>query len=222
MIVNKIWVPLNAIDFGSYISQIGDVDAVYASFSGPPAVNFLRQYREFGYSDKIPLLGSHSLIDENILAQAGADADGVVSAAVYSPTFDDPANSAYVEKYTAKYGSAPGFYSTGGYMAGLILKTALKNLQAAGDSAADKEKLMKALKSVKIAVSPRGPVEIDAYGNPVAPVHIRETETTDGKTRNAMVEVVPEVSQFWHYTAEDFLKNPVYSREFPPANNLGK
>jgi branched-chain amino acid transport system substrate-binding protein len=28
------------------------------------------------------------------------------------------------------------------------------------------------------------------------------------------------VSQFWTYKPEEFLKNPVYSRDFPPAKNL--
>jgi branched-chain amino acid transport system substrate-binding protein len=28
------------------------------------------------------------------------------------------------------------------------------------------------------------------------------------------------VSQFWTYKPEDFLKNPVYSRDWPPAKNL--
>jgi branched-chain amino acid transport system substrate-binding protein len=28
------------------------------------------------------------------------------------------------------------------------------------------------------------------------------------------------VSQFWTYKPEEFLKNPVYSRDWPPAKNL--
>ena len=71
VITKKIWVPLNATDYSSYISQIGDVDAVYASFSGPAAQNFLRQYAEFGYKDRIPLLASHSTVDESLLPEMG-------------------------------------------------------------------------------------------------------------------------------------------------------
>lgn len=222
MIVNKIWIPLNAIDFGSYIAQLGKVDAVYASLSGPSAVNFLRQYREFGYKDRIPLLSSHAFVDESILSQVGTDADGVTSTAGYTPTFDNPANRDYVAKYRAKYGNAPGFYSTGGYIAGLMLKTALEDLRASGGSPADKAQLMKALRSVKIAESPRGPFEVDAYGNPVAPIHVRKVETVNGSAQNSILAIMPKVSQFWHYTPEEFLKNPVYSRNFPPATNIGK
>jgi branched-chain amino acid transport system substrate-binding protein len=28
------------------------------------------------------------------------------------------------------------------------------------------------------------------------------------------------VSQFWTYNKDEFLKNPVYSRDYPPARNL--
>ncbi len=30
----------------------------------------------------------------------------------------------------------------------------------------------------------------------------------------------PNVSQFWTYDPKEFLKNPVYSRDWPPAKNL--
>jgi branched-chain amino acid transport system substrate-binding protein len=30
----------------------------------------------------------------------------------------------------------------------------------------------------------------------------------------------PDVSQFWTYDRAEFLKSPVYSRDFPPAKNL--
>ena len=35
-----------------------------------------------------------------------------------------------------------------------------------------------------------------------------------------MIKTYPNVSQFWTYKPEEFLKNPVYSRDYPPAKNL--
>ena len=32
----------------------------------------------------------------------------------------------------------------------------------------------------------------------------------------------PAVSQFWKYDPKEFLANPVYSRDWPPARNLEK
>ena len=37
---------------------------------------------------------------------------------------------------------------------------------------------------------------------------------------NAVVKTYPDVTQFWTYNKAEFLKNPVYSRDYPPAKNL--
>jgi branched-chain amino acid transport system substrate-binding protein len=37
---------------------------------------------------------------------------------------------------------------------------------------------------------------------------------------NTVVHTYPNVSQFWKYPPQEFLKQPVYSRDFPPAKNL--
>jgi branched-chain amino acid transport system substrate-binding protein len=35
-----------------------------------------------------------------------------------------------------------------------------------------------------------------------------------------VIKTYPDVSQFWTYKQDEFLKNPVYSRDYPPARNL--
>ena len=45
-------------------------------------------------------------------------------------------------------------------------------------------------------------------------------ERKEGRLVNSVVQTYPNVSQFWTYKPEEFLKNPVYSRDFPPAKNL--
>ena len=42
----------------------------------------------------------------------------------------------------------------------------------------------------------------------------------DGRYVNAVIKTYPDVSQFWTYKQDEFLKNPVYSRDYPPAKNL--
>ena len=57
-IVQKIWVPLTVTDFSPYLAQISrDVDAVWAVFTGRSALQFVKQYQEFGLKEKIPLIG---------------------------------------------------------------------------------------------------------------------------------------------------------------------
>jgi len=40
-------------------------------------------------------------------------------------------------------------------------------------------------------------------------------EKKDGELWNTVIQTYPAVSQFWKYGAEDFLKQPVYDRNFP-------
>ena len=48
-VVQRIWVPLNALDFAPYIGQISkDADAVCAVFLGAQSQRFVKQYAESG------------------------------------------------------------------------------------------------------------------------------------------------------------------------------
>jgi len=38
----------------------------------------------------------------------------------------------------------------------------------------------------------------------------------NGKLQITVIYTYPAVSQFWKYSPEEFLKQPVYAREFPP------
>ena len=66
----------------------------------------------------------------------------------------------------------------------------------------------------------RGPVRFDELGNVVGNIYIRKVEKKGGKYVNAVVKTYPDVSQFWTYGKDEFLKNPVYARDYPPAKNL--
>jgi branched-chain amino acid transport system substrate-binding protein len=35
---------------------------------------------------------------------------------------------------------------------------------------------------------------------------------------NTVIKTYPNVSQFWRWSEEEFLKQPVYSRDYPPCN----
>lgn len=216
-IVKKIWAPANAVDFGTYIAQLPAVDAVYASFSGASAQNFIRQYNEYGKKGHIPLLVSHSTVDESLIQNMGDDADGVISVAQYAATIDNPENRKFVESYSANYGVEPGFYSAGSYVAGLFIEAALN--KTAGNIE-NKAAFMKALRDVKLETSPRGALGLDEFGNPVSDIFVRKTEKKGGRMQNAIIKTYPQVSQFWTYDPKLFLRDPVYSRDFPPAKNL--
>ena len=39
------------------------------------------------------------------------------------------------------------------------------------------------------------------------------------RRQNTVIHTYPAVSQFWKYSPEELLKQPVYSREFPPCRH---
>ena len=76
-----------------------------------------------------------------------------------------------------------------------------------------------ALKKVEIADSPRGPLTLDKYGNPIQNIYVRKVEKVGGKLQNTVIHTFPAVSQFWKYSPEEYLKTPLYSRDYPPCKH---
>ena len=213
-IVQKLWPATGTQDFAPFLAQIPkDVDAVYANFSGADSLRFIKQYQEFGFKD-IPLLGGATTVDEHVLPQMGDEAIGVVSALHWAPTLDTPECKAFVEAYNKKYGKGdPSYYCDATYSGLVFLETGL--LKAGGIE--DIEKFTNAIKETPM-VAARGPMSLDEYNCVVENVYIRVVEKVDGKLQNTVIKTYENVSQFWTYGAEEFLKNPVYDRDFPALN----
>src|SRR5216683_633597 len=215
-VVQKLWTPLNAPDYGTYISQLKpDLDAVYTGHAGSNGFKFIRQLREYG--NKVQILGGFTPIDESLLQQMGEDALGAISGNWYSAELDFPINRKFVESIRRDYKTDPGVYAAETYLCGEVLDHALKTI---GGKAEDKETFMKALREAKVPNTLRGPVRFDELGNVVGNIYLRKVEKKDGRYVNAVIKTYPDVSQFWTYKQDEFLKNPVYSRDYPPAKNL--
>src|SRR4029453_7587261 len=151
--------------------------------------------------------------DEALLPQMGDEAIGIVTPLIYSAALDTPANRKFVKDYRAKYGKIPSYFSESNYTSGRWIHEAVK---AVNGNVEDREALMAALRKVEIADSPRGPVKFDTAGNPIQNVYIRKVERNqDGELQNPVIVTIPAVSQFWKYGPDEFLKQPVYSRDFP-------
>ena len=219
-VVQKLWSPLNVADYGSYISQIKpNVDAVFAAFAGGNGIKFLKQYNEYGMKAKIPVLGAMTTVDEGILKSMGDEALGVISAGWYAASIDNADNKRFVQSINRDYQQDPGYYSMGAYGAALMLEQALKEVKGKIE---DKPAFMAALRNVQLSNDPRGKISLDALGNPVMDIHVRKVERKNGKLSNTVVKTYPAVSQFWTYSRKDFLANPVYTRDYPAANNIEK
>ena len=211
-VVQKLWPPLNAPDYGSFIGQLkGNVDGVYGGFAGSNPLRFLRAYREYGM--KPIVMGNPTLTDEGVLKNMGDEALGVYTASWYTVDRDTADNKRFVDAIRRDYGAPPGFYTAATYTSGLWIEEAMKLVKGRFE---DKAAFLKALHDVKLDHGPMGPLRLDEYGKPILNVYVRKVERHNGQLVNVTVATYPNVSQFWTYDAKAFIAGPQYSREYPP------
>ncbi len=217
-VVQKLWTPLNAPDYGTYISQLKpNLDGLYTGHAGSNGLKLVRQLAEYGLKGKLQIVGGFTPIDESLLQQIGENGLGAYTGCWYSAELDFPSNKKFVEAIRREYKVDPGVYAAETYLCGEVLEHAVKSI---GGKVEDKDVFMKALKTANVPETLRGPVRFDEFGNVVGNIYIRKVEKKGDKYVNAVVKTYPDVSQFWTYKQDEFLKNPVYSRDYPPAKNL--
>src|SRR5438093_3314541 len=214
-VVQKLWVPLNVLDFSPYLSQVQqDVDAVCAVFVAGQAVRFVKQYGESGLKGKAPLIGTGVMTDESALRGMADEAVGIVGSLLWSPTLQNPANQIFMKLAVAKFGRTPAYFNAVMYSSGRWIADAAQSLNGQVE---DRETFVAAIRrAIETVPDPRGPIKLDEYGNPTENVYIVRVEKSGGKLVNTVIHTYPLVSQFWTYKPEEFLKNPAYSRDYPP------
>lgn len=114
---------------------------------------------------------------------------------------------------TADYGKDAriGHYAACFYIDGMVIEAALKKTGGKSD---DPDAFVKAIRSV--AETPRGPISFDDHGNVVIDLYVRRVDKDGGKIVNRTVKTYHKVSRFWTMDPKAFLKEPVFSRDFPP------
>jgi branched-chain amino acid transport system substrate-binding protein len=206
----KIWVPVSVHDFAPYLAQIPrDVDAVYALLLGRSALQFMKQYQEFGLKGRVKLIGGGTTTDEHVLPFMGDEAIGTVTALHYSAALNTPANAAFARAYRARFKKVPSYYSESMYTGGMWLVAAINAIDG---RVVDRAALLEALRNARPSDLPRGPVELDAYGNPIENVYIRRVDRVNGELQNTVIDTFPKVSQFWTFDPVVYLREPLYSR----------
>jgi branched-chain amino acid transport system substrate-binding protein len=214
-IAQQFWHPLNTADFSPYLGQLANagVDAIFAMETGADATRYIQQYANFGLKQRIPLLGAMNATDQSVIRTMGAEAEGVISCAHFAEGSEEAATKQFVAEYEKRYNKLPSIYGFSHYSGAMWVAEALKKI---GGKAEDRDALLKAVRETELVNSPLGKtVRLDAYGNPIYDVYIRRVARRgDGKLWNVPVETYPNVSQFWKYDPETYLKQPSYSRTF--------
>lgn len=217
-IIQKIWTPIGTKDFGPYIPTLKrEADAIFTLMVGPMSLQFPKQLAAAGI--KKPVLGGGTSYDEFVLPTMGDEVIGHISALQYSAAIETPKNEAFVKTYRSKYGKVPSYYSETNYTTALMIDQAIKKHNGKFPGA---ETFIKDLIGVKFDTV-RGPVTIDEMRNPVQNIYIKKVEKKKmfgydkEELWNTVIKTYENVGQFGQFNKDEFLKQPVYSRDFPPC-----
>ena len=193
----KVLMPLGAMDVAPYITRIqskaGELDAVVAILWGPSAPQWTKAWQEYGLKGKLPLHALGETVSESYLRTIGDAALGIISWFSYSPAIDTAENKKFVQAFNKKYRKDPVYNNHLGYLAGRAAGEALK---AVNGNVEDQARFLDALRKVKFE-APGGPFRFDDKQNAIIPTYIRRVERTGGKLQNTVIDVVPDVDQFW-------------------------
>jgi branched-chain amino acid transport system substrate-binding protein len=213
-VAKKLWPPLVTPDYAPYIVQISGADAIVQGFAGSNPLKFMKQYKDQGLN--LPVVAGSPAGDDALLKSFGDEAIGMISSNFYSNDVDTPSNKKLIDRMVREYGNIPGTYSAGLYINGMVAEAALEKT---GGKTDNREDFIKALRSVSLTDTPRGPFSFDHLGNVVGNFYIRRCERKGDRLVNTTIKTYPKVSQFWTYDEKWFLSQPVYSRDYPPLKS---
>jgi branched-chain amino acid transport system substrate-binding protein len=218
-VVKQLWAPMGTADYSSYLAQIDpkSVDGVFVSTVGADSPRFLKAWNQLGLKGKVPLITGETTLEQSTLRGINSDDPvGLTSFGHYAEGSNDPATQDFVSQYQKAYGQIPSYYSCATYTAAQWLTQALN--EAHGDLS-DTKRFIGILNSVKLPDSCFGPMQLDSHGGTVGNVYQRTVaRNAQGKLQNNIDTTFPNISQFWNYNPDAFLKQPVYSRQYQGIN----
>jgi branched-chain amino acid transport system substrate-binding protein len=187
-IVEESYMPLNALDFQPELTKINSLkpDALFTFMPGGLGVNLVKQYRQAGLADRIPVLSAFTVDESTLPAQQDA-AVGMFGGANWAPNLDNPQSKKFVASYEAAYNNVPGTYAMQAYDTAMLIDSAVKALK--GDLS-NKEAVSAALKKADFT-SLRGSFKFNSNGYPIQNFYLTKVaKRPDGKFQTEIVEKV--------------------------------
>ena len=178
-VAGEVYTRVNQPDYSAEIAQLqaANPDAVFVFYPGGMGINFIKQFRQAGLLDKIPLL-SVSSFDGSTLPALKETALGAISGSFWGADFDNAVNQKFVTDFEAKYGRIPSQYAAQSYDGALLLNSAIKKI---GGQYKDKNALMAALRAAEFD-SVRGDFKFNKNGFPIHDMYVFEV-APDAKGR---------------------------------------
>jgi branched-chain amino acid transport system substrate-binding protein len=189
-IVEESYMPLNTLDFQPELSKIAaqKPDALFTFMPGGLGVNLVKQYRQAGLADSIPVLSAFTVDESTLPAQQDA-AVGMFGGANWAPNLDNPQNKKFVAAYESAYNVVPGTYAFQAYDAAMLIDSAVKAVK--GDLS-NKDAVGAALKKADFT-SLRGAFKFNTNGYPIQDFYLTKVaKRADGKFQTEIVQKVFE------------------------------
>ncbi len=225
-VVQKLWAPIGTTDFAPFVSEIDpEVDAVYVTLIGADIPRFVQAYADFGLKDTIPILSSEDLVAQDAIRfYSGDAATGIVGITPFTANLDRPEMQTFVQAYEERTGNIPTFWGESAYVAAMVIDRTLQFVSEENDIALEDlpewaksngEAFAAATRDIDLSDAPSSAITVDEYNRQVRDFYIVELVDDGGTITDSLVETVPEVTQFWTFDEQEFLANPLFSREFP-------
>ena len=213
-VARVIWNPIGTKDYGATIAAIpADTDGVIAVVVGADRVRLFEAWFSFGMDKKKKIYGGYWM-QQDALPQFDDRAIGMIGNSLnYAAGIDTPENRAFTTAFAKAYKRLPSWFGESAYTAGLWTKAAIDSIKGKVE---DRDAFLKAMRSVQVK-APRGPLKLDAYDNPIQNVYVSRIQKIKHPVlgdvlTNVPVKTYPNVSQFWTYPPEEFLKRGPYKR----------
>jgi branched-chain amino acid transport system substrate-binding protein len=180
-VIQKQWVPLTGPwDFGPYLSAMKPADVCFFWFAPVTTVTFWKQYLEFGFLDKMPLvMACGDNLFETFLRKGQIDpkfAGRISGRTTYTSDIDTPENKKFVATFKAKTGMDPDAYDLSAYETLMLAISALERTK--GDT--NPQKVVQAIRGLQMK-TPAGLVRISREGYPLRPSYIFELVQKEGR-----------------------------------------
>ncbi len=126
-----------------------NADAVFIAAPAELSANFFMQLLQAGVDPKTRFMGPASLASPGFIKTGGKAVENAYVVADYAASSANPVNTAFIQAYKARYGTAPDNWAAMGYSTALI---AIQAIRSAGPNP-DREKIRAQLaKSSKVPV----------------------------------------------------------------------
>ena len=175
-VVGEAFTALGTTDYSSQITNIlkAKPDGVWVALSGSDGVNFMKQAKSFGLTDKVKIA---TFLTDPVVNAAKSDALGITGNVNYHYSLDNEENHKFVEKFEKEYKKKPSNYHVSAYMSTQML---FKALEKAGTS--DTKAIIKELENITFN-SPLGEVKMNPNDHQLQlPNYVGEVVDENGET----------------------------------------